>query len=133
MLLNSPTTAITSPSASTSSPSFRTAAVCEFTQYAQPLVALTASAMISRVSGSSFDTRPHASGCMIALSRVHTSSRWSGLVASTRHRFGTEGIFLVALMSAKIAATLPVAAPSDTGVTVAIRPAIMASSPIVMK
>jgi len=60
VLLNSPTTAMTSPNASTSRPSFRTAAVCEFTQYAQPFVALTASAMISRVSGSSFDFLPIA-------------------------------------------------------------------------
>ena len=76
---------MTSPNASVDSPSFRRAVVCEFTQYEQPLVAETARAMISRILGSSCAARPVASGCISVLSVPHTSSNWTGFVASVRH------------------------------------------------
>src|SRR5271157_1882454 len=87
----------------------------------QPLVAETASAMISRVVGSSRATRPTASGCISDFRLVQTSSSWIGLVAITRQKRGTKSMFLVRLMSAKISATLPVASASSTGRKVAER------------
>ncbi len=78
-----------------------------------------------RVVASSLGCRPTASGCISALSLDQTRSRWSGFVASTRHRFGTKAMFFVRLMSAKISAALPVASPSATGATVAILSAAM--------
>ena len=63
-----------SPSVSESTPCFLRAAVCELTQYAQPLVAETARAIVSRVFASSRLARPAASGCISALSWFQTSS-----------------------------------------------------------
>src|SRR5262245_48304916 len=81
-------------------------------QYRQLFVVETARAMISFVSTSS---RP---GFMIALARVQQISRCSGLEANARQKFGTQSIFLVALISSKIALTLGLAVDSSTRFTV---------------
>jgi hypothetical protein len=84
-------------------------------------VAETASAMTSRVVGSSRGVRPTDSGCISDFRVVQTSSSCVGLMAMTRQKAGTKSMFLVFLMSAKMAATLPVASLSSTGRTVAMR------------
>ena len=63
-------------------------------------MAETARAMISRVLGSSFPTRPAASGCMSVFKFVHTTSSCVGLVAIVRQSAGTKSMFLVCLISA---------------------------------
>src|SRR4026209_951867 len=107
-MLNRPAMARIAPKAAFDVPSFRNAAVCEFTQYAQPLVAETTKAIVSRVAESNGEIRPTASGCVRLVSAVQTATNWTGLIASTRHKFVTKSIPLVFLMSAKISATLPV-------------------------
>ena len=82
-MLNKLAMASTSPIACVERPNFLSAAVWELTQYAQPFVADTARAMVSRVAGSSGELRPVASGCMSVLSVVHTTSNCTGFVAST--------------------------------------------------
>ena len=50
----------------------------------------TASAMISRVRGSSRAARPTASGCMSVFKLVHTTSSCTGFVAIVRQKRGHE-------------------------------------------